>query len=69
MEDGCKALNFSEWHGNRGEGAQDAAESVAEGSMPPVYYTWFGLHRAAKLTRTERDELVRGLNASLAGRR
>jgi hypothetical protein len=33
--------------------------------MPPSYYTWFGLHSAAKLTKSERDELIRGLKASL----
>jgi hypothetical protein len=33
--------------------------------MPPSYYTWFGLHSNAKLTPVERDELARGLTASL----
>ena len=33
--------------------------------MPPSYYTWLGLHRAAKLTPTERKELANGLLISL----
>jgi hypothetical protein len=65
VDEGRSALNFSEWNSSRGEGAREAAEAVAEGSMPPAYYTWFGLHDAAKLTKAERDELVRGLKASL----
>jgi hypothetical protein len=67
VDEGRSALNFSEWNRKQGEGAGDAAETVAEGSMPPAYYTWFRLHSAAKLTKAERDELVRGLKASLGG--
>jgi mono/diheme cytochrome c family protein len=69
VDEGRSALNFSEWNSNRGENAEDAAEAVAEGSMPPSNYTWFGLHSAAKLTKAERDELIRGLKASLGGER
>ncbi len=65
VQDGRAALNFSEWGSSRGEGAGDAAETVREGSMPPSYYTIFGLHSSAKLTKAERDELARGLIASL----
>ena len=61
VDDGRAALNFSEWKTSRGEGANDAAETVVNGSMPPGYYTWFGLHSAAKLSPTERDELIAGL--------
>jgi hypothetical protein len=67
VEEGRHALNFSEWPNNRGEGADDAAETVADGSMPPSYYTWFGLHSSAKLSKDERDDLIRGLKASLGG--
>ena len=65
VDDGRAALNFSDWKNARGEGAGDAAETVRDGSMPPSYYTWFGLHSSAKLTKAERDELARGLTASL----
>ncbi len=66
VDSGRAALNFSEWNGPRGEGAREAAESVRDGSMPPSYYTWFGLHGSAKLTKAERDALAAGLLASLA---
>jgi mono/diheme cytochrome c family protein len=66
VDNGRAALNFSEWGTARGEGAGDAAETVVDGSMPPAYYTWFGLHSAAKLTKAERDELAAGLRKSLA---
>jgi hypothetical protein len=65
VDDGRAALNFSEWGTHRGEGADDAAETVTNGSMPPAYYTWFGLHSAAKLTKAEKAELARGLQLSL----
>ena len=65
VDDGRAALNFSDWNGHRGEGGGDAAETVRDGSMPPSYYTWFGLHKAAKLTPAEKDELARGLEATL----
>ncbi len=68
VDDGRAALNFSEWSTSRGEGAGDAAETISEGSMPPGYYTWFGLHSAAKLSATERDQLIAGLNKLGGGR-
>lgn len=65
MKEGRGALNFSEWKTNPGEKARKAAKAVSDGSMPPGYYTWFGLHGAAKLTAAERDELTRGLRATI----
>lgn len=66
VQDGRDALNFSEWNGPGGEGAREAAETVRDGSMPPSYYTWFGLHAAANLTKAQREELAQGLLASLS---
>ena len=66
VNDGRAALNFSEWHGPSGEGSSEASESVLEGSMPPSYYTWFGLHSGAKLTPAEARELADGLRRSLS---
>jgi hypothetical protein len=60
VDEGREALNFSEW-GRRQEEADDAAETVIEGSMPPDYYTWLGMHGEAKLTKAERRELADGL--------
>ncbi len=65
VNDGRAALNFSEWNGPRGEGSRNAAEAVRDGSMPPSYYTWFGLHSNAKLTSAQRAALVSGLVKSL----
>lgn len=65
VDNGRAALNFSDWGVHRGEGAHDAVETVRDGSMPPSYYTWFGLHASAKLSKAERDELIAGLQASL----
>ncbi len=69
VKGGRSALNFSECSrtGRGGEGAGEAAESVQGGSMPPGYYTWFGLHGNAKLTPVQRRELVDGLRATLSG--
>jgi heme-binding protein len=67
VDEGRAALNFSEWNGTTGEGAGDAAETVAEGSMPPSYYTWFGRHPDAKLTKAERAQLEEGLRKTLGG--
>ena len=65
VDDGRAGLNFSDWKASRGEGAGDAAETVLNGSMPPSYYTWFGLHANAKLSATEKQQLAAGLKASL----
>jgi hypothetical protein len=69
VKEGREKLNFSECtrHGGGGGEDDDAAETVLEGSMPPDYYTWLGLHSDARLTAAERRELAQGLNASLAG--
>jgi hypothetical protein len=66
VDDGRKALNLSECTGKGGE-AGDAAETVRNGSMPPDYYTWLGLHANAQLTRQERRQLADGLQRSLSG--
>ncbi|HVT78146.1 MAG TPA: heme-binding domain-containing protein [Acidimicrobiales bacterium] len=63
VEDGRAALNVSECGRGR-EGGREGPETVREGSMPPSYYTWFGLHPDAKLTATERQQLADGLAAT-----
>jgi Haem-binding domain len=66
VKEGRDKLNFSEW-GTNGGRADDAAETVSNGSMPPSYYTWFGMHSNAKLTPTERQQLATGLQKTLGG--
>jgi hypothetical protein len=65
VEDGRRAMNFSTW-GRIDAPLHDAARAVENGSMPPWYYTWFGLHAAAKLSPAERIALARGLRATAA---
>jgi mono/diheme cytochrome c family protein len=66
VKEGRDKLNFSEWDGHGGE-PDEAAETVDEGSMPPDYYTWLGMHSDAKLTPAERRELADGLRRTLGG--
>jgi hypothetical protein len=61
---GRAALNFSEWATSSGE--HDPAGAVADGNMPPARYFYFGLHKDAKLSAAERDELIQGLQAIAA---
>jgi mono/diheme cytochrome c family protein len=62
VRDGRATLNFSE---STGRGEDDAAETVANGSMPPAYYTWLGLNRQARLSPADRQALIDGLRATL----
>jgi hypothetical protein len=61
VKDGRAAVNYSEWDKPQGKGARKSAEVVERGSMPPSYYTWFGLHSGAKLTSAQRAALIAGL--------
>jgi len=67
VKGGRGALNFSECKQTTGRGEGDASEATRNGSMPPSYYTWFGLHSNAKLTATEKQQLADGLRATLSG--
>ena len=71
VREGRAELNFSECTQNSstsdGSDESEASEAVREGSMPPSYYTWLGLHADAKLTRAERAQLAAGLDATLNG--
>ena len=66
VKEGRDALNFSEWGTGRHEGADDAVEAIRNGSMPPSYYTWLGMHGDAKLSAKERQELIDGLRRTFA---
>lgn len=65
VKEGRAALNFSEC--TKGRSENEASEKVRDGSMPPSYYTWFGMHSNAKLTAAEKQELADGLKATLQG--
>ena len=57
VESGRDELNFSEWDGD----ADDAAEAIVDGSMPPAQYTL--LHPSARLSEEEQADLVAALAA------
>jgi hypothetical protein len=63
VDKGRDALNFSEFTIDRGD-AEEAIEEILHGSMPPAYYTRFGLHSDAKLSESEQADLVAGLRAT-----
>jgi hypothetical protein len=63
IDEGREAVNFSDFVANPGE-ADNSVEVILEGSMPPAYFTRFGLHSEAVLTPEEQDTLVAGLLAT-----
>jgi mono/diheme cytochrome c family protein len=64
VDGGRETLNFSEW--NRPQEAEpgEIEEVIRGGSMPPWYYTL--QHSNAKLSGTEKDALISGLDATIA---
>jgi hypothetical protein len=66
VKDGRATWNFDEWSTNPGSKADDAWKPLAEGSMPPDYYHYFGLHQDTKLSAKETQELIDGLKKTIA---
>lgn len=64
VEEGREAVNYSEFTTGGDHEADETIEVILEGSMPPYYYTLFGLHPEANLSRDEITELVAGLRAT-----
>lgn len=64
VENARSIINFSEWN-RRYPLAGYAARRTASGMMPPYKYRM--AHPEADLTAAERDELARGLEATLGG--
>jgi hypothetical protein len=63
VDEGRAELNFSEWGtGREGEEAEELAEVVFEGEMPPRSY--LPLHPEAILSRGEREALAQRLAAT-----
>jgi hypothetical protein len=60
VDEGREILNFSRWDQPQRE-TDDLAESVSEKSMPPAEYTI--AHAGARLSASERDRLVKALQA------
>jgi hypothetical protein len=59
VESGRHELNFSEWDRDHGE-ADDAADAIEDGSMPPRQYTI--LHPDARLSAAEKQALIDALD-------
>ena len=62
VNEGRRELNFSEWN-RPPEEPQEVARSVQTGQMPPPYYSF--VQGKARLSPTETQELIRGLEATL----
>jgi len=63
VSEGRNEVNFSEFATSK-RGFDDTIEVILDGSMPPSYYTRFGLHPEADLTDAEIATLVAGLRAT-----
>lgn len=63
VDNGRRALNFSEWNPD-GDPDDDIAEVVSEGSMPPRNYRL--LHPDARLSPAEKAALIRELETLAA---
>ena len=63
VADGRSAVNYQEWDQPQDE-PEKSAKEVKNGSMPPPYFTVFGLHSEANLTDTEKADLIAGLRAT-----
>ncbi len=66
VDEGREALNFSEFQKSYKD-AHEAGQEVREGDMPPLSYLL--LHPEARLSASEKQELARGLDATLGGPR
>ena len=64
VQGGRSSLNFTTWDKPQDTSAQDIVEAVQGGSMPPWQYK--PIHPAARLSSTEKAELVAGLQKTLA---
>jgi hypothetical protein len=63
VDEGRRKVNYQEWDRPQRE-ADNTLEVVKEGSMPPAYFTFGGLHSDANLSDAELSALVRGLGAT-----
>jgi cytochrome c551/c552 len=63
VEEARQKLNFSEW--DRGQEADEIAEVLREGEMPPTKYVL--LHPAARLSDADIQTLLAGLPAGSEG--
>ena len=62
IDSGRSKVNYSEWDQPQKE-ADESAETVIDGEMPPAYFTRF-THAEARLSDLERHQLIDGLVAT-----
>lgn len=63
VDEGRGYVNYSEFTVDTGA-ADESVEVILDGSMPPGYYTLFGLNSKAVLTEDEKAALIAGLRAT-----
>jgi hypothetical protein len=63
VDEGRKHLNFSDW--SQVHVAGEIPEVIKEGDMPPAIFLMN--HPEARLTQSEKDALVNGMQATIAG--
>lgn len=64
VDEGRQKLNFSEWQRAASfEDLDEIGEIIAEGEMPPFQY--YPMHPEARLSETEKQALIRGLENSI----
>jgi hypothetical protein len=61
VDEGRERLNFSEWGRGGGEEAEEMAEVIYEGTMPPR--SFLITHAEARLSDAEKETLANGLAA------
>ena len=66
VDEGRRALNYSEWDRGQRE-ARESAKSVRKGEMPPWFYALPGT--SASLTPAERSTLIAGLELTFGSER
>jgi hypothetical protein len=66
VDRGRRVVNFSEWDRPQHE-ATESAKTLRTGEMPPRRYAL--LRAATRLSATEREDLIRGLEATVGSRR
>ena len=65
VDSGRSKVNYSEWDQPQRE-ADESAETVIDGEMPPAYFTRF-THAEARLSDPELQQLIDGLEATFGG--
>ncbi len=63
VDEGRQTLNFSEWGNSRARELDEIAEVILEGAMPMPNYLI--MHPEARLSASEKQALIDGLNKSL----